>query len=125
VLRAQPLAASAFAASAVSLAGLPPSGGFVGKWLLLQAALESGQWWWALPLAVGGLLTAAYTLRVVGRAFTAAPALSLRPAPRGMAWATLGLSLGAVALGLAAPAVLALLDIGSPSPFSVVPTVLR
>lgn len=105
-LRRQPLAVFAFAVAAASLTGLPPSGGFVGKWLLLQAALESGQWWWTLPLAVGGLLTAAYTLRVLSRAFSP-QALAALPArlPRAVQWPALCLALGAVLLGLATPLV--------------------
>jgi len=103
-LRGRPLAVSAFAVAAASLTGLPPSGGFAGKWLLLQAALESGQWWWALPLAVGGLLTAAYTLRVLSRAFSPLPLAALpAPLPRAVQWPALCLALGAVLLGLATP----------------------
>ena len=34
----------------VSLIGLPPSGGFMAKWMLIQASLASGQWWWALVI---------------------------------------------------------------------------
>ena len=34
----------AFGLGGMSLMGLPPSGGFTAKWLLLTAAIESGQW---------------------------------------------------------------------------------
>lgn len=64
VSREVPLALFAFGLSAVSLMGLPPSGGFNGKWLLLQSALASSQWWWFIVLAVGSLMTAAYIFRV-------------------------------------------------------------
>ena len=37
-----PLATFAFATAAVSLIGLPPSGGFMAKWMLIQAAIEQG-----------------------------------------------------------------------------------
>lgn len=59
-----PLALFAFGLSAVSLMGLPPSGGFNAKWLLLQSALLSGQWWWFVMILIGGLMTAAYVFRV-------------------------------------------------------------
>jgi formate hydrogenlyase subunit 3/multisubunit Na+/H+ antiporter MnhD subunit len=58
-----PMAITATALAGVSLMGLPPSGGFAGKWLLLVAGLKSGQWWWALLLIVGGLMTACYLFR--------------------------------------------------------------
>ena len=58
-----PLAVSATALAGVSLMGLPPSGGFAGKWMLLLAGLESRQWWWLPVLLLGGLLTAAYLFR--------------------------------------------------------------
>jgi formate hydrogenlyase subunit 3/multisubunit Na+/H+ antiporter MnhD subunit len=60
-----PLAVYAFGLGGVSLIGLPPSGGFVAKWLLLKASYESGQWWWIPALALGGLLTAGYVFRVL------------------------------------------------------------
>jgi multicomponent Na+:H+ antiporter subunit D len=54
---------------------MPPSGGFIGKWLLLTAALIGGQWWWAVVLALGSLLAAGYVLLVLRAAF-------LQPRPR-------------------------------------------
>ena len=62
---AMPVPMFAFGIAGVSLAGLPPSFGFLGKWNLLQASLGSGQWWWLLVLMGGGLGTAAYTARVL------------------------------------------------------------
>ena len=62
---AMPVPMFAFGMAGVSLAGLPPTFGFLGKWNLLQASLGSGQWWWLLVLMGGGLGTAAYTARVL------------------------------------------------------------
>ena len=47
----------AFALGGISLIGLPPSGGFLAKWLLLEAAVATGQWWWAVVMLAGGLFT--------------------------------------------------------------------
>ncbi|WP_322516081.1 proton-conducting transporter membrane subunit [Rhodopseudomonas palustris] len=58
-----PIATFAFGLAAVSLMGLPPSGGFTGKYLLLSAAFASGQWWWAVVMIGGGLLAAGYLFR--------------------------------------------------------------
>jgi NADH:ubiquinone oxidoreductase subunit 2 (subunit N) len=49
--------------------GLPPSGGFAAKWMLLQASMASGQWWWILVLVGGGLLSAAYVFRIYRASF--------------------------------------------------------
>jgi multicomponent Na+:H+ antiporter subunit D len=45
----------------VSIMGLPPSGGFNAKWLLLQSAARQGRWDIAAVLLIGGLLAAIYS----------------------------------------------------------------
>ncbi len=64
--RALPMTVIAFGLGGLSLMGVPPSGGFVAKWLMLTAAAMEGQWWWALVILVGGLLAGAYVIRVAG-----------------------------------------------------------
>lgn len=103
----RPIAVGALALAGVSLAGLPPSAGFAGKFLVLQSSLASGQWWWAVLVLVGGLFTAAYVGRVLRVLFAdASPdgsALAeLRPVPRRMDAAAMVLALLAVAVGLRA-----------------------
>jgi formate hydrogenlyase subunit 3/multisubunit Na+/H+ antiporter MnhD subunit len=61
----QPLAVVAFGLAGVSLVGLPPSLGFTGKFLVVQAAVETGLWWWAVPVVAGGLVSAAYVGHVL------------------------------------------------------------
>lgn len=63
--RTMPMTVIAFGLAGLSLMGMPPSGGFVAKWLLLRAAVESGQWWWSLVMVTGGLLTGGYVYRVL------------------------------------------------------------
>jgi multicomponent Na+:H+ antiporter subunit D len=110
VVDRMPLTLAAFALAGVSLAGLPPSGGFVGKWMLLQAAMEQGLWHWAMVLIVGGALTAAYVFRVLGFAFTESPHHhESHSVPATMEWTALLLALGAVLLGFVAPWALPLL----------------
>ncbi|WP_045215044.1 complex I subunit 5 family protein [Desulfonatronovibrio magnus] len=53
----------------VSLMGLPPSGGFVAKWMLLQSIIISGQWWLIIAPVMGGLLTAAYIFKILSSTF--------------------------------------------------------
>ena len=111
VVERMPLTLAAFALAGISLAGLPPSGGFVGKWMLLQAAMTQGSWFWALVIIVGGLLTATYVFRVLGFAFTKSPHEHERhDVPATMEWTALVLALGAVLLGFAAPWALPLLE---------------
>jgi multicomponent Na+:H+ antiporter subunit D len=110
-----PASMFAFGLAGVTLAGLPPSGGFVAKWLLLSSAIGSGQWWWAVVLLAGGLLTAAYVFRVLRSAFVPrADEDRVRPVPRAMELAALALALVALALGLVAPGPLGLLAVGGP-----------
>ena len=110
-----PLTLAAFALAGVSIMGLPPSGGFLGKWLLLDAALRAGEWWWALVLISGGLLSASYIFKVVGFAFTQAEVShEVHHVPAVMQWTAFMLALAAILVGLIAPWPLALLDIGLP-----------
>jgi len=66
--RALPITVFAFGLGGLSLMGLPPSGGFVAKALLLTGAVAEGQWWWALVVLVGGLLAGGYVFLVLVRA---------------------------------------------------------
>lgn len=106
-----PVTAVAFGLAGASIVGLPPSGGFVAKWLLLTAAVRAGAWWVVLVIALGGLLAAAYVLRVVGRSLAPPPAgAPPLKAPRRLEWTALLLALASVALGLVAAWPLALLE---------------
>ena len=117
-----PLTLSAFALAGVSIMGLPPSGGFIAKWLLLDAALRAGQWWWAIILILGGLMVAAYIFKVVGYAFTQAELpQQARKVPISMELTALALALAAILSGLIAPWPLAMMDIGSPLAVEMTP----
>lgn len=65
----QPWTVFIFAAAGVSLIGLPPSGGFIAKWLLLNASIQNGQWWWAALMLMGGLFAATYIFKVLNIMF--------------------------------------------------------
>ena len=103
----------------VAIMGLPPSGGFLGKWQLAQAAAASGQWWWLLVVVAGGLLAAGYIFRVLSYAFVQpadqpAGTGGAKALPRVLELAPLALALMAVAMGLMGTPLLELLAIGSP-----------
>lgn len=115
VVQRLPLSVAAFALAGVSIMGLPPSGGFVGKWLLLEAALTQGQWGWALVIATGGVLAAAYIFRVLGFAFTQSenPHRAQR-VPATMEWVAFTLAVASILIGLVVPPILNVLEIGHP-----------
>ena len=70
--RAIPITVFTFGLAGLSLMGVPPSGGFVAKVLLLRATVMEGQWWWAAVMLVGGLLAGGYVFMVLGKAFGSA-----------------------------------------------------
>ena len=63
--QAVPISVAAFAIGGLSLMGLPPSGGFIAKVMLLTAAIQQGVAWIAVVVLLGGLLAGGYVLRVV------------------------------------------------------------
>jgi multicomponent Na+:H+ antiporter subunit D len=99
-----PVAVLSFSAAGVSLIGLPPSGGFAAKWLLLQAAFDApGGAVWIVVVLTGGLLAAAYVFRVLYYVFAAREAVCvLTPLPAAMRWPPLVLALAALLLSLVA-----------------------
>jgi len=111
---AMPISAFAFALAAVTLVGLPPSGGFTGKYLLMTSAFAAGQWIWALVLAGGGLLAAAYLYRPLAMLFARAEAPDAPLPSRGRQAVPLGLAGAAIALGVVSDAPFEILSIGRP-----------
>ncbi|VAX38199.1 Na(+) H(+) antiporter subunit D [hydrothermal vent metagenome] len=110
-----PISVFAFALAGVSLMGLPPSGGFIGKWMLLKSAMLSGQWWYAIFIIIGGLLTAGYIFRVLEITFKSPlPEEKKLAIPLRMQFSALAIALVSILLGLAAAIPLELLKIGNP-----------
>lgn len=107
-----PLGAFTFALAGVSLIGLPPSGGFVGKWMLLKAAMLSGQWIYVIIIMAGSILSAIYIFRIL-ELFLQKPAddLARLRAPHWMQISALVVAMSAVVLGLVAKIPLDLLRI--------------
>ena len=99
---ALPMSVSAFALGGVALVGVPPSGAYLAKQLLLQAAAEREQWWWAVVIQAGGIFTSSYVLLVLVHALAPAnePVRLLVPAARIREAAALALALCSLLLGL-------------------------
>ncbi|MBT1512991.1 NADH-quinone oxidoreductase subunit J [Bradyrhizobium sp. SRL28] len=121
--RALPMTIFAFALGGVSLIGLPPSGGFLAKWLLLEAAVATGQWWWAIVMLAGGLFTSGYMFIVLSSAVApSSEPLKLRVAvPRYQEAAALALALTSLLLGLVALGPVDILLVGRPDSMMVGP----
>jgi NADH-quinone oxidoreductase subunit N len=81
-----PWLALSFAIVLVSLTGLPPTFGFIGKWALFYAVLERGYLWLALVGLLNGAVSLYYYFVIVRRMYldpdeaVAAPPLRLEPA---------------------------------------------
>ncbi|MEX2583885.1 MAG: proton-conducting transporter membrane subunit [Gemmatimonadota bacterium] len=117
IARQLPVTTYAFGIAGMTLIGLPPSGGFVAKWLLLSAAFASGQWWWAIVMLLGGILTAGYVFLVLGQELSQAGSdhdVEMKPVPRSMEYAAFALAFAALVLGLRVTEPLELLRIGFP-----------
>ena len=100
--RALPVSVLAFALGGVALIGVPPSGAYLAKELLLQAAVETEQWWWAIVVQAGGVFTSSYLVLVLAHALAPAEApntLRVR-VPRMAEAAALALALCSLLLGL-------------------------
>ncbi|MEW5966114.1 MAG: proton-conducting transporter membrane subunit [Pseudomonadota bacterium] len=109
-----PLTLFAFGLAGVTLMGLPPSGGFLAKWLLIDAALARGQWGWAVLVIAGGLLAAAYVFGVLRQAFLLTPeSARFHAVPRALEWTAFALAAASVLLGLRAAELTALLAVGA------------
>jgi len=77
----QPALALAMSVFMISLAGFPPTAGFVGKFYIFRAAVEAGLAWLALIGVLNSVVSVYYYLRVVVLMYMAEPAAEPEPAP--------------------------------------------
>ena len=102
-----PLTFFTVALAGVSLMGLPPSGGFAAKWLMLQAAIDGGRWPYVVAIIGGSLLAAGYLFPLLRHALAGTHDPRQRDEGRLLSWwleipplllASLALLLGLMAL---------------------------
>jgi NADH-quinone oxidoreductase subunit N len=102
--RRHPAAALAFALFLVSLAGIPPTAGFFGKWFIFRAAMDGGFYWLTIIAFVNSVIGAYYYLRVLVYMYMREPAAGAPIAtPMRSGYVTAALILSAIlvlALGL-------------------------
>ena len=72
--RRHPAAALPFALFLLSLAGIPPTAGFFGKWFIFRAAMESGLTWLTIIAFINSVIGAYYYLRVLVYMYMREPA---------------------------------------------------
>ena len=67
--QAMPWTMAAFVIGGLSLIGVPMTTGFVSKWVLVQATLETGDWYLAVFILIASLIAIGYVWRVVETAY--------------------------------------------------------
>ncbi|MFD5867859.1 complex I subunit 5 family protein [Corynebacterium sp. NPDC060344] len=120
--RAHPMLAMTAGLSAVTLAGMPPSLAFGGKWQVATGAVMERQWWILAAIVAATLLSVAYLLRILAPMLRdtgenrSAAARPTGPAiPAAATGAALVLAVAAVASGFVVVHFDALLQIGGPA----------
>lgn len=100
--RWSPGLALALSLSLLSLAGLPPLAGFLGKLLVLQAAVDGGYAWLVVIAAANILIAALATARVIRTLFIDQPVFEVIPArlDAGIRVSVIAASIGMVFMGL-------------------------
>ncbi len=100
-----PAIALAFSVCLLSLAGIPPTAGFFGKWVVFRAAMNSGLYWVTIVALINSVIGAYYYLRVLVFMYMREPAAGGAVAfPMRSAYVTTALVVAAilvVALGIA------------------------
>ncbi len=71
--RRRPVMGVVLTLALLSLAGIPPLSGFIGKFLLFGAAVDADMTWLAIVGAVGSMISLGYYLRVLGTAWLSDP----------------------------------------------------
>lgn len=101
----RPYLAAVLTVSLLSLAGIPFTAGFIGKFYIVALAVEAGRWWLVGGILAGSAIGLYYYLRVLVTLYLVEPGMQRRDAPHD--WAiragglvTLGLALLVIVLGV-------------------------
>ena len=93
----RPYLTAVLAIMMLSLAGIPLTAGFIGKFYVVAAGVESQQWWLLGTLILGSAIAVFYYLRVMVTLFLVEPNLQRRDAPLNWAQRAGGIMLLVVA----------------------------
>ncbi len=106
--RARPAVAAALAIAFLSLVGIPPLGGFVGKLMIFGAAIDGGYSWLAVVAVANTVASLFYYLRVLGPAyFQPAAEAPVAVLGRWSGWVLAATVVATLAAGLAAEGAMA------------------
>ncbi len=95
--RSRPGLAAAMTVFMLSLTGIPPTAGFLGKWFIFRSALDADLMGLAIVLAVNSVIAAYYYLGVIVQMYMVEPETETTPPPRRMAL-SFTVALGVVAV---------------------------
>jgi NADH-quinone oxidoreductase subunit N len=97
----RPFVASVFIAMLLSLAGVPLTAGFIGKFAVIGAGVQAAQWWLVGGVVLASAVGAYYYLRVIGAVLaTASERVSLSVQPTGWVYTAGGVMLVIVLLAV-------------------------
>src|SRR4051812_29012120 len=69
--------------SMLALAGIPATAGFIGKFNLIQAAVDGSYTWLGVFIVIGSMISLAYYLRIVAVVWSGAPERAAVPVMAG------------------------------------------
>lgn len=96
-----PITIFAFGASSISIMSMPPTGGFVGKWMMLFASLNSQHWVVFFVILSGSILSLSYLFRAFKMFFVESDEnlIEIRPIPFTMELSALSLGVIVIFMG--------------------------
>lgn len=100
--RRRPLLAGAMTVAMLSLAGLPPTGGFIGKVSLIGADVSGGYTWLAVVIVLGSLVSLGYYLKVIAAMWMSGDVADSAPRSRSRVPEIVVIAVVAAAVGLGA-----------------------
>lgn len=103
--RRMPITMGAMSIGVISIVGIPPTNGFICKWLIALGAIKAGQPIFAVALLFGALFIFAYYIKIVNAAYFREPTVELsevKEAPTSMLGPIVILALGCLVMGFLA-----------------------
>ncbi len=83
--RRMPWTMTAFAIGGLSMIGVPPTAGFLGKWYMLMGAMNTSEWVAVAVIILSTLLNAGYYLPIIFQAFFKPPGKDVKAHAKGEA----------------------------------------
>ncbi len=98
--RRHPWLAGAMALFLISLTGLPPTAGFLGKWYIFRAATGAGMTWLAIIMVLASAMSAFYYLRPIALMYMVEPEVDTEITVSTGASISIAVAATVIALGL-------------------------